>query len=182
MWDAYCLIFSKGRGTSKGKAKENRAVCTLHATLSTKKRIWNGMWDARHLIIALPILPAYSSLLVAAPVSPSYYPICHLTWWHGVIWVIRNQWHWIAGGCHWWLVTWQWCGVLGQGCRCCLEVVMWHWWVGLSLSLGAGDVALVGKFIGIVGRFGIIGGWVTWWHDIVGGQRHWQAHPGLAQY
>ena len=142
---------SQKGGTSGGKAKENRAVCTLHTTLSTKERIQDGVWDAHHLVIALPILPAYSLLLAAAPVPPSYYPMRHLTRWHGVIWVIRNQWHWVAGGVvgSWWrgsdvtclgrvvVVVWRrWHGIGGWACHCHWRLVMWHWWESLLASLG----------------------------------------------
>ena len=41
-----------------GKAKENRVACKVHATLLTKERIRDGVWDARHLVVTLPILPA----------------------------------------------------------------------------------------------------------------------------
>ena len=72
--------------------------------------------------------------------------------------------------------------MLGQGCCCHREVVTWRWWAGLLSSSRAGDVALVGRFIGIVGWFGIVGGQVTWRRGIVGGRGHRRAHPGLAQY
>ena len=72
--------------------------------------------------------------------------------------------------------------MLGQGYCCRQEAVTWRWWVGLLSSLRAGDVALVGAFIGVVGRFGVVGGRVTWQHGVVGGQEHRRAHPGLAQY
>ena len=58
--------------------------------------------------------------------------------------------------------------MLGQGCRCHQEVVTWCRWAGLSLSSRAGDVALVGRFIGVIGWFGVVGGQVTWRHGIVG--------------
>ena len=138
---------SQKGGTSGGKAKENRAVCTLHTTLSMKERIQDGVWDTHHLVIALPILPAYSPLLAAAPVPPFYYLMRHLTWWYGVIWVIRNQWHWVAGGD---------------------VAVMWHAWAGLSLSSGGDDMALVGRLVIVIGgRWCGIGGKVYWHHWVV---------------
>ena len=66
--------------------------------------------------------------------------------------------------------------MLGRVCRRRPEAVTWRRWAGLSSSSGAGDVALVGGFIGVVG------GQVTWRRGVVGGRGHRRAHPGLAQY
>jgi len=40
--------------------------------------------------------------------------------------------------------------VLGRVCRRHPEAVTWHQWAGLSSSLGSGDVALLGWFVGVI--------------------------------